>query len=168
MRLSRAAVVFLVILIAAFVHLAHYYPQLPETVPTNFGAGGEPNGWSSRSTYIALQIGLYVFLGLLFPGIGLLLCRVPISAINLPNRDYWLAPERRGASLRVMNEQMLWLGAATIAFIAVTNHLAIQVALEQRETLGNLFWILLLVYLAGTAAWAAWLILSFRLSPQDR
>ena len=37
--------------------------------------------------------------------------RMMTSAINIPNRDYWLAPARREATLRYIEAHAYWLGS---------------------------------------------------------
>ena len=40
--------------------------------------------------------------------------RLPVSLINLPNKDYWLAPERRDATLAWIGGWSTMFGAATL------------------------------------------------------
>lgn len=69
--------------------------QLPERVATHFNGSGEPNGWMSRSAH---QEFMLIF-GLAFPMVIVLLCYasrfLPRGLVNIPHREYWLAPERR-------------------------------------------------------------------------
>ena len=76
----------------ALLQAVFYYPQLPDTIATHFAGNGEPNGWSSKSTFFLLMIGIMVFIGISL-GPSVLWLWQP-GLVNLPNRDYWLAPER--------------------------------------------------------------------------
>ena len=72
--------------------LASSVQQLPATVASHFDAHGNANGWMDRTLFLLLM----VLIGLLMPGMTLLLSFllrwVPTSQINLPHREYWLAP----------------------------------------------------------------------------
>ena len=70
-------------LMAVAAHMAYYYPQLPDSVASHFGAGGRPDDWSSKGTYAAVIIAISAALALSFLGIGLLLRRLP----NHTDRD---------------------------------------------------------------------------------
>jgi hypothetical protein len=60
-----------------------------------------------------------------------LLRRVPTQLINLPNRDYWLAPERRAASLDRVGSWLSWFALATGALLCFVVELTIRANLEQ-------------------------------------
>ncbi|MCH6572343.1 MAG: DUF1648 domain-containing protein, partial [Proteobacteria bacterium] len=80
------------------VQLAVYYPQLPETMSVHFNKDGLANGWSSREVYFSIQIGLLVVLtgiAAIAPLWGL----KPGMKFRLPNREYWLAEERKEATM---------------------------------------------------------------------
>jgi uncharacterized membrane protein len=68
-------------------------PQLPERVATHFGAGGEPNGWMSRAGHVRFTL----LFGLIVPAFVIAIFatmpRFGDRWMNIPNKDYWLAPE---------------------------------------------------------------------------
>jgi hypothetical protein len=79
---------------------------------------------------------------------------VPVSLINLPNKDYWLAPERKEESLRFLEREMEWIGVMTVGFIALVLHLAIRANLNPEHRLENgAFVTLLVVFLVATSWW---------------
>lgn len=73
--------------------------DLPPMVAAHFGANGAPNGYMSREAYVAFMTLLVVALPLLVAAAGRLSARLPSRLVNLPNKDYWLAPERRAGAL---------------------------------------------------------------------
>ncbi|MBX3417048.1 MAG: DUF1648 domain-containing protein [Pirellulaceae bacterium] len=79
--------------------LVWYWPQLPENIATHFDEHGLPNGLLSKPTAVMLSAGLVTLLPLFFVGISVVIRWMPTSTINLPNREYWLAPERRDAAM---------------------------------------------------------------------
>lgn len=98
-------------------HIDTTVALLPDSVATHFTGDGGPNGWMTREGYrvfmllFATLLPLFVvamagWLPLLFPG-----------AANIPNRRYWMAPERRDAALRFLAEHACWLGCILVLFI---------------------------------------------------
>jgi hypothetical protein len=74
--------------------------RLPETVASSFGAHGAPRAWMTRDFYRGWMLAFGVGL----PWIVFLAIAVAPRAlpryVNLPHKDYWLAPDRREKSLR--------------------------------------------------------------------
>lgn len=89
---------------------------LPAQVASHFGPSGFANGFMRREVYLAFTIGLVVLppalVGLC---IALSLRHFP-RALNLPNRDYWLAPERREETSAFLMAHAAWLAALLAAF----------------------------------------------------
>jgi uncharacterized membrane protein len=153
---------FSLAMLGALAHLFYYYPQLPERVATHFGPGGRADAWGSKQGF-ALTYGLVVGgLGLLFLSLAIFLPRLPAGIINIPNRGYWLAPEREQATLRRVARQMLTFGAATVVFLAVTFHVSMQASMTGTDQLGPGFWVALLAYLLYACVWALRFTLAFR------
>lgn len=72
---------------------------MPERVASHFGADGLANGYITRGTYVAFLAGVAIGIPtLLSLGIGATIRRSP-GALNIPNRDYWLAPARQQESV---------------------------------------------------------------------
>ena len=93
-----------VLLAIAMIVGAWYYPQLPDTVASHFSASGEADGWMSRGGFIIFYAALMVFLYGTFVGTGYLMRVLPDSYINVPNKNYWLAPVRREESKRFLEK----------------------------------------------------------------
>jgi serine/threonine-protein kinase len=118
MKTSRTAFVILVVLWAAFAACVWLTaPQLPDRVATHFGAGGEPNGWMTRTGHVQFTL----LFGLLVPafviGIFATMRYFGDGWINVPHKDYWLAPERREQTFAFMARQGFWFAGLFIAFL---------------------------------------------------
>ncbi len=112
----------MLMVLGVFQH-AWYWPQLPDQVATHFGVDGQPDDWMSRSAsttvFLILQLGVPMFL----LGITSLAFRMPVSMLNIPNREYWLQPERRGATIAHMSLMMTWIAVLTSLFMTIIGHL---------------------------------------------
>ena len=137
-RAARRDVLLLVILVVgALVHLAANHATLPERVPSHFDAQGVVDGWMSRDAFVATMAFVYGMTGGLFLAVVKFLPRMPNSMINLPNRDYWLAPERRDASLAELGRRLARFGAVTIVLAIGIVQETILVAHGERQTLDS-------------------------------
>src|SRR5688572_16048164 len=143
-------------------HLIYYYPRLPDTVASHFGASGRPDGWSSKETYGIIIIAIAGLLTLMFLAIGPFVRRLPNDMINFPNRDYWLAPERRDASFAVLARLLHMIGIATLALLIGVNQLVFNANLNPPASLGTAAWVLLGAYLAFVSLWTIRLFRRFR------
>jgi serine/threonine-protein kinase len=101
------------------VDIAILWPSLPERLATHFGFSGEPNGWSTPAQFVRSTTTLLAVFGVLFVSAGWLE-RMPDRLINLPNKHYWLAPERRSATMATVRDWLRWFLVLLLTFLAVT------------------------------------------------
>lgn len=109
---ALVALVCLTIFAAVFVIYTTRY--LPESVATHFDGNNQANGWMSRDGYLlfilSFMIGISTFVSFI---VGTLPRRFP-QWTNVPNRDYWLAAERRDESLRYLDAHGKRLGCLIV------------------------------------------------------
>ena len=145
-------------LTTALFQTLFYYPKLPEQVASHFDAVGNPSGWSSRGGFFGISLGMIIAISVLFLVLSSVLHRLPRSMLNLPKKNYWLAPERREATYVFVRGQLLWFGFATQWFLVALLQLCIQANLAPGGRMGSgSFWFIFGSYLAFTLAW----VLSF-------
>ncbi|MBC7804945.1 MAG: DUF1648 domain-containing protein [Akkermansiaceae bacterium] len=142
-------------------------PLLPERVASHFGPTGAADGFMARGTFILLQWGIAGFLGALFIGLPVLIRATPEDAINLPNKRYWLAPERRELTLAYLADRFFAFGAATLALLASVLQLVYEANLRDSSNIDSLPWLYLAVYLAYTVIWSITLLRRFSVSTSD-
>jgi hypothetical protein len=96
--------------------------QLPARVATHFGAGGEPNGWETHSGYLHFTL----FFGAAVPAFVLAVFHLGRlgggALLNIPHREYWLAPERREETLASLDRVGVRFAGLLVAFFAVLHH----------------------------------------------
>ncbi|MEA3209942.1 MAG: hypothetical protein QOE70_2999 [Chthoniobacter sp.] len=160
----RSLLLPLAVLGLACLGLAGYVwcsaPQLPERVATHFGLHGEPNGWMSRGGYVQFTIAF----GLGLPGFLLLIFALIRAAngkgLNIPNREHWLAPERREETLSFMGRHGAWLACLMVGFFAGLHHLIIVANVSSPPSLPNAQ--LGLMVSAFLGAVAIWVVVLYR------
>ncbi len=100
-------------------------------------------------------------MALTFLGFGLAMPKMPNSIINLPNKDYWLAPERRQQTLDYMLSRFMWLGSITMLLLLDVFQQSFQVHLGKATKLNHVL-LSLGAYLAVTTAWCIAIYSKFR------
>jgi len=154
---------FPIAIVGVLVYLLTTIPSLPERVASHFGASGMANGYMSRDGYRIFIIAFAVGAPLFVVAVVGLLPRAFPGAINLPDRDYWLAPERRDDTLGYLFGWACSLGSLLALFIAAI-HSAVMVAnaYEPPRLPGTLFVILLVAFGVGMLVWVVALMSHFR------
>ena len=93
---------------------------------------------------------------------------LPNNLVNLPNREFWLASERRQETAAYVGRHSLWLACMMVLFFTGL-HLLVVVANRPGSRELSMSWILVLTFglLAGTGVWAAGLLRHFNRVPPD-
>lgn len=174
--MTVARIALFVLLALVCVQMGYFYPKLAQVVAaaqvipgsqggmvaSHFNAAGVPNGQQTIVHFFGTYVAVIVMSAVVFFGIPLLLSRVPSDYINLPHRDYWLAPERRAQTMRALNTRFNWLGVATVALILVIMQSVLGANLSSDEHLPGLVWVPLGAYLAFAMWWIVQLFAAFR------
>jgi len=153
------------VLVFSFLAILATSIGMPDRIATHFAADGTPNGFMTRSAYL-------IVMGAVAVGIPALILyslrramrrALGSDSINIPNRAYWLAPERRDASVAwlVGHAARLAAGVSVFAFILHlvlkrTNQL-VPPRLDPATAMA-----LLALSLCGVLAWAVGLVRHFR------
>ncbi len=106
-----------IIVVMAAVFFVTSIQSLPSAVASHFGAGGIADGFMPRDAYIlfmgSVSLGVPLAIGVLLSQTH----RLPISLISIPNRLYWLAPERADASRRYLARHGTIFPALLVVFM---------------------------------------------------
>jgi len=154
------------VLLLCIGHAVYYYPLLPDRVASHFGASGLPDAWSGKESFVKIYLIVVAVIALLFPGIGLILRKTPASLMNLPNKDYWLSPERREETIAVLSRQFLWFGSATLLLLLDIFHQSFRVHLGKAQALDHPV-ASIVVYVIFTTFWSIALIVKFMRKPDS-
>lgn len=143
------------------VQALHYAPLLPERVASHFGPGGSADGWMSSGFFIKINLGIVAVVSLMLYSVSARMRAIDPAAIKLPNKDYWLAPERREETVEFLSGYFLWFGTATLLLMLDVFHQAFRYNLFLSRELEHPG-VSLGVYAAFSFAWIAGLHLRFR------
>jgi uncharacterized membrane protein len=118
--------VFVLLAVGAAIYFSSLYAQLPEVMASHFNARGTPNGWQTKSAFFSVLISVSVLAAVVGFGIPRVIAAVPPHFINLPNKRYWLTPERRAETMDFLNGYFAWFGCALFAVILIIINFAVQ------------------------------------------
>lgn len=160
MRYSRG--VFLIVLIAALVRFGTRYDSLPPFVASHFGASGQPNAWMSKSAFfwfMLIPVVISLFLTFVTP---LFLSKLPPSMVNLPHKDYWLAPERKDETVARYSARMEWFGVALLVFFTFVFELVFDANMTGTGLANGPFIAGMIAFFAFTIGWMIAFFRAFR------
>jgi Domain of unknown function (DUF1648) len=167
MRQQKGSRLFLAFVACAAIFVWFTGSALPGLVASHFGSAGTPNGFMPRGVYIAFMLVFVIGLPLLLVLVTSFALGRPNARINLPNRDYWLAPERRAETIDFLRASLRWFGALLVAFLCYAHWLVVRANESQPVQLAQSWFIGgLVVFLIGTFIWLRVLLGRFR-NPTD-
>jgi hypothetical protein len=163
MKKSALGIVFYPALAAAAWFVIRSGGGMSDVVASHFGASGEANGYMSRATYLRFML---VFVVVLPLALNLLIARVlrlPSALVNIPHREYWLAPERRADTVVRMQRHMNFFGMVLAVFLCYVHWQVVQANTRAPPVLDSLrFSTGLATFMAVLITWIVILRRDFR------
>lgn len=152
------------VLVAAFILVTG--TQLPPTAASHFGLSGQADGFMPRAAYLLVMC----VAGSALPGIIVIaqwwIMRKRPQRVNMPNRDYWMAPERREATIQAMTRHMMLFGFGLSLLIAFAHWEVVQANLRVPARLDSVrFAVAIGLFVAVTVWWVYRLYARFRRTP---
>lgn len=126
---------FLLILAAAIGQAIYAFPQMPSRMASHFAASGTPNGWMTKEQFFVIYA--ITFLPAIFVEfwVGGRIATKSDARINLPNKEFWLAPERRAETFAYFDSFFAWYGCALLALLVFVFGLAMRANLGSEPRL---------------------------------
>jgi uncharacterized membrane protein len=146
---------------AAFTWLVNH--GLPDPVASHFDPAGDPDGFMPRAEYIGIMMAVTVLAPLFIATLSSLALSRAGTRINLPDRDHWLAPERRAETVGFLRHQSSQFAALLVLFMCYAQWLAARANATTPPTLDSgLFFLGLGVFIACVALLIVRLVRRFR------
>ena len=127
MRLRLVSLLYLVVFVGVLAWMATTRTGLPDSLPMHFGENMKPDRMAPGHQVFWMYILLTLFQAVFFVLLVFVIRWIPVTLVNIPNREYWLEGDRREASLRWLSTMLLSLGVATQLFMASLYYLTLQV-----------------------------------------
>ncbi len=130
-------IILLVTYVIALVQLFWMSSKLPDNFAVHFAPSGEPDSWAVRGTYLTMMITLFSFMTLLWLFVGMIVKKIPLKYVNLPNRDYWMAPERKADTYASVGAYMASIGIAVNILLICVNWLTFWANMQNKVALNT-------------------------------
>ncbi len=154
--------IFIALTALAIAQILFYYPQIPDVVASHFDGSGTPNDWAGKTGFFVLYGIILVLLVIIFLYVPIWSEKHRKFGMNLPNRDYWLAPGQRAQTLSFFKRQMMIMGIVHLALALFTIQLVIDANFDSSPVLDGSIFMVLLIYFVFLVAWLIHFFLRFR------
>jgi uncharacterized membrane protein len=161
--LGTGHLVFLLLLAATLGQLAWYYPALPMRMASHFDIMGRADAFMPKDDFVKVQLGAVGLLSLMFLLVPVLIVRLPAGMINLPNKDYWLAPERRAQTARVIQGHLVGFGNAMLLALFVVFGDVMRASRMPVPRLSHRVWVMLILLAVFLIVWTVRFVRAFRM-----
>ena len=137
--------------------------SLPIVVASHFGADGAANGYMPHEFYVRFMLAFVVLLPLLLNLVADAATRLPARLVNIPHREYWLAPERRAQAVGMLRGRMQLFAAMLVAFLCYVHYLVVRANASFPPLLDNRRFIAgMAVFMLALVTWVVALRRKFR------
>lgn len=149
------------VLVGAFILVTG--AALPGRVASHFAASGEPDSFMPRGAYLAVMCVCASALPLVMVFAQRRIARRSPQRLNLPNREYWLAPQRRDGTLQAIEWHMMGFGAGLSLLLAFAHWEVVQANLRTPPLLDSVRLLTGIgLFVLATAWWVYRLFARFR------
>jgi len=159
--------VYALLAAVGLLYFSLLYPQLPDPMASHFNASGAATAWMPKSGFfmliviVTLASAVPVFL------VPRSMAKLPNDKINLPNKKYWLAPERRSETIDYLGIQMGWFACALLALLLCGLYSAVTANFRPDHHFDSgSFYVVLGAFLAFIIVWLARLLSHFARLPE--
>jgi len=161
--MKKMRVLFVAAVMLGIAEMYIFYPQMPERMAVHFNATGAADGWGPKDGFFKAMGIPFAILAILFGTLPLFLKRLPDALINLPNREYWLAPERRDETMSRLAGLLLLL--ITLTLLMMDGILYLCFRANQGAAVGipaGLLWAMIGGFVISSGAAVIYILLRFR------
>jgi uncharacterized membrane protein len=163
MKKSAPGIAFYLIMAVAALFVIRTGGTLPDVIATHFGPSGAANGYMPRTFYVRFMLIFVVLLPLSLNFLISRVLRLPNTRINIPHREYWLAPERRAHTVERLQRHMKFFGVLLAAFLCYVHWQVVRANTHSPPVLDNVqFSTGLATFMVALVTWIVVLRRNFR------
>lgn len=151
--------------VVAIAQAAFYFGRLPDRVATHFDIQGNADGWSGRRAATLMMLGFQCGMPLFILAMGKLASRMPESMLNIPDKEYWMHPDRKAYALQVTADYLTWIAVLVALFIAVLNHLTFLANRDSAPLRLGWFAAAMMLFLLTVLVLTIRMVLHFKIRP---
>jgi uncharacterized integral membrane protein len=91
---------------------------------------------------------------------------MPESMLNIPDKAYWMHPDRKADALQVSANYLAWIAVLVAIFIAVLNHLTFLANRDSAPLRLGWFAAAMTLFLLAVLALSIRMVLHFKIRPR--
>jgi uncharacterized membrane protein len=162
LQTSRAWLILLATVVIVGAYIWQSSPELPPMVASGFDAAGNPHKMTTRESYRSGVIFTAVFMPLCVALMILFASMASPGLISIPNREYWLRPERIGDMRKYITQWGIAFAIGLGVFMTGIHTLILAAHMSKPPVLSQAVWVLVVVFLLFTGAMIVLLIRHFK------
>jgi serine/threonine-protein kinase len=136
--------------------------HLPQRVAVHFGVNGVPNNWQTPAEYLRFMLLFGTLVPAFVLGTFTLIRGLNGWGLNIPHKDYWLAPERRQETFDYVQRRGTVMAGLMLAFFAIVHSAILAANAHTPVALRPTFFIGVGIFLVATLIWGITFTLHFR------
>ena len=160
--MKKLQFIFSALICVAIVQSIYYFPHLPEVMASHFDGLGDPNGWSSKAVFFGIYAGVLVLTIIIFAVIPNKFLHRSKTWLNLPDKEYWLAPERKHQTVAFIRSHLMYFGVVNVLLAIYVVQLVILANFNEQPRLSHTVVWALMIYFAYVAIWLIRFFIRFR------
>ena len=122
MRIGR--IFFLIVLLLCAFEMARLWNIMPDQMAAHFNIQGNADRFVPKAEFFRFQLQTMLVVILVSLPLQWMFSVIPPNLINMPNREYWLAPERRAETMGRISD----FGSTMFAIILLALQAACDIA----------------------------------------
>lgn len=151
------------VVIAGILYVNMTSAGLPDVLATHFDARGEPNDFMTVRGYRLFMTAMMIFVPFMIAVLPRIVGSRWPQLLNIPNRGYWLAPERQAATLETVFSRTTQPAVATVGLMCFVHWLLMDAHTNDPPRLDSgLLWAGLLAFVGFTIVWMVSFYARFR------
>lgn len=160
--MKKLQFIFAALICLAILQSIYYFPRVPEVMASHFDGLGNPNGWSSKTVFFGIYAGVLVLTIIIFAVIPNKFIHRSKMWLNLPNKEYWLAPKRKDQTVGFIRSHLMYFGIVNVLLAIYVVQLVILANFNAQPRLSNTIVWALMIYFAYVAIWLIRFFIRFR------
>jgi len=136
---------FLLVVALAIVQITVQMRSMPPLLATKFDMDGTPVAWMTAGAVEILEFGLLSLFVIGFWLLPRVFAHRPDTYWRIPNKDFWLAPERRSGTIEALRGLISWMGVVVLLLFMAVSQLVFDANDRSPPRLASdaLIWLLL-------------------------
>ena len=140
---------------------------MPDVVGSHFDESGVANGFMPRSLYVGFMLVIVAVLPLLLVIVQSFVLGSTSARIKLPNREHWLAPERRAETIDFLRQRLAHFASMLVVFLGYAHWLVVRANAVTPPELASLWFVVgICVFLVAALLWIRALLKHFQNVPR--